>query len=74
MKGHFQGLQEGSQGPRIFLATGQRHVAMFGSCDAHQGSGKRYITRNGRLAIIDLFKPIIMAMPQDESVFREECQ
>jgi hypothetical protein len=36
-------------------------------------AGKRYITRNGRLAIIDLFKPIIMAMPQDESVFREEC-
>ncbi len=31
-------------------------------------------TRHGRLAIIDLFKPIIMAMPQDESVFREECQ
>jgi hypothetical protein len=34
-------------------------------------SGKRYITRNGRLAIIDLFKPIIMAMPADESGFRE---
>ena len=36
---------------------------MFGSHDAYQGSGKRYITRNGRLAKIDLFKPIIMAMP-----------